>query len=68
LTCTLFCERVSKAMNSNLVGRRILKPMEGKSYKEGNWNDYHLYAQQTKIGGHQESDRSGKRGQVQQWL
>ena len=55
-------------MNSNMVGRRIHKPMEGKSFKEGSWNDYQLYAQQTKIGGQQESDRSGKRGQVYHWL
>jgi hypothetical protein len=42
---TLFSDSVSKAMNSNMVGRRIHKPMEGKSFKEGSWNNYHLYAQ-----------------------
>jgi hypothetical protein len=65
LTCTLFSDSVSKAMNSNMVGRRIHKPMEGKSFKEGSWNDYHLYTQPTKIGWQQESDRSGERGQLQ---
>jgi hypothetical protein len=49
LTCTLFSDSVSKAMNSNMVSR-IHKPMEGS------WNDYQLYAQPTKIGGQQESD------------
>jgi hypothetical protein len=50
LTCTLFSDSVSKAMNSNMAGR-IHKPLEGRSFKEGSWNDYQLYAQQTIIGG-----------------
>jgi hypothetical protein len=55
LTCTLFSDSVSKAMNSNMVGRRIHKPTERKSFNEGSWNGYQLYAQPTKIGGQQES-------------
>jgi hypothetical protein len=55
-------------MNNNMVGRRIHKPMEGKSFKEDSWNDYHLYAQPTNIGRQQESDRSKKRGKGHHWL
>jgi hypothetical protein len=35
MICTLFCDRVSEAMNSNMAGRRILNPMEGENFKEG---------------------------------